>query len=652
MPVSIPEVTLLRALSAFISCGVKMRWTTGATGALKMITIPTCLLVLTACDGTSGSDGSASATGTTQTGTVQSTNAMALSTSAYSITQNSGSASVTVTRMSGSSGSASVNYASSNQTAVAGTDYTAVNGTLTWSDGDMTAKTINVPVSNATPFAGNKSFTVALSNPGSGAAISTPGTATVTITGDQSVANSAPSGSLEFSAANYSVNESSGEVTVTVDRTGGSAGPISVNYSATNGTAVAGTDYTSTGGTLDWAGGDTTPKTFSVDLNTAQGFSGTKSFTVGLSSPSTGASVGSPGSALVAITGTGSSGGTSTGTGSGPPSAVGNLQLINEGGPNESAPATNIEQISWSAATPGANPISYYRIYRNGSAYATTTSLSYTDKSATASVDPTWSTAATVYSYNVTAVDTQGTEGPKAAQMAVYAYQNGVSAWGNNDLSYGTIVENYSSTGGNPQNGKYDVSVDFVAGGFQPAVHSPQAPLWTLEIGAFNYFTIDINPGPTVTDTLNFGTVTRLPPGDVYGWHPGVNIFNYGPAPVANKWATYKIPLTAIAMGMCQFTGSISGHTLTVTNIVSGQPLVDAGGFVTGPGVPAGTYITAYSQNAAIGTFTIAGAGITNSTNVASTKMTFQRTSLYKFGINTPSANATLYFNNMGFTVN
>jgi hypothetical protein len=333
------------------------------------------------------------------------------------------------------------------------------------------------------------------------------------------------------------------------------------------------------------------------------------------------------------------------------PGAVGNLQLVNQGGSSNSS--SSVQQIRWSAATAGANPISYYRIYRNGVAYATATGLTFSDNNATNSVDPAFSKMATVYSYDVTAVDAAGTEGPKAGQMSVYAYQNGKSNWANSDLSYGSLQENYSSTAGNPKGGTYDIAVNFINGGFQPSVHQPQAPEWNLEIGAFNYFVIDVNPGSLTNKfALPVGTVSRLPPGDIYGWHPTVNVFDYGPAPVANTWATYKVPLLVLGMGSCEFTGSISGSTLTVTAIVNGDPLVDAGGFVSGPGVPAGTYITAYGQHGAIGTFTVAGPGISGSTQVASTKLTFQRTSLYKFGLLPSVQNTTLYFNNMGFTTN
>ncbi|MEA3176809.1 MAG: hypothetical protein QOI59_332, partial [Gammaproteobacteria bacterium] len=203
------------------------------------------------------------------------------------------------------------------------------------------------------------------------------------------------------------------------------------------------------------------------------------------------------------------------------------------------------------------------------------------------------------------------------------------------------------------QNGSFDVAVNFINGGFQPAVAPPQAPMWDLEIGAFNYAVVDINPGSSVNNgRVPFGTVSRLPPGDVYGWHPTVNLYDYGPAPVANKWATYKIPLSTLGMGFCKFTGSISGNKLTVTAITSGAPLVDAGGFVTGPGVPAGTYISGYDQHSAIGTFTLGGPGINSGTKIASSSLTFQRTSLYKFGMQPDVQGMTMYFNNMGFTSN
>ena len=214
-------------------------------------------------------------------------------------------------------------------------------------------------------------------------------------------------------------------------------------------------------------------------------------------------------------------------------------------------------------------------------------------------------------------------------------------------------MSNYASTAGNPQGGLYDLQGSIPSGGgLNLVTGNPQAPVDDLNVGAFNYFTVDINPGSSTNWTLMLGADTRLPPGDVYGWHGIPNVFAYGPAPVANTWATYKIPLSDIGVGSCTFTGSISGTTLTVTAIDSGPPLVDAGGFVSGPGVPAGTYVTAYSQNGAVGTFTIAGPGISSSTSVPSETMSYQRTSVYKTTLQPSSNPVTFYINNFGWTEN
>jgi hypothetical protein len=569
-----------------------------------------------------------------------------LSSSGYTVAQDAGSVAITVDRAGGSAGAVNVAYATTNGSAVAGTDYTAANGTLHWADGDASAKTFTVSVSNAKPFSGNKSFSVTLSGPSGGATLSSPTSAGVSISGDAPAAL----GSLQLAAPTYTIAQSAGAITVTVNRTGGSAGAVSVAYATSNGTAMAGSEYTAASGTLEWADGDATSKGFSVSIMDSTPFSGSKSFDVALSSPSGGSSLSTPSSASVSITGSG-------GAGSGGPSAVSNLELVNQGGPgnntnSSSASLTNYQKISWSAATAGANPIVSYNIYRNGAFYANTTELSYTDTAATNSNVPNWTKQATVYSYNVAAVDSQGNVGPQAAQMSVYAYHDGHSNWSDTDLSYDGVIGhiNYASTAGAPQDGPYDISVYFPNGGFQPTANAPQAPEWDLEVGAFKYFVIDVNPGSTISSYVQLGIVSRLPPGDVFGWANALNIFAYGPKPIANTWATYKIPLKDFNMGSGSFTGSISGTTLTVTAVSSGG--VDAGGFVSGPGVPAGTYIIAYGQRASIGTFTVAGPGINGSTSVPSTQMTFQRTSVYKFFIQPETNPVTMYFNNMGFSVN
>jgi hypothetical protein len=569
--------------------------------------------------------------------------AIGLSAPTYKVAQSAGGATVTVERADGTSGAVSVTFATADGTAVAGKDYTEKSGTLSWNSGDASAKSFMVPVSTATPFAGNKSFNVNLAKPSNGASLTATNTAGVVITGD---ASTAP-GSFQLSAASYTVAQNAGSLSLTVNRTGGSTGAVTVAYATANGTAAAGTNYTATSGTLDWASGDASSKTISIPVSNATPFTGTKTLSLTLSSPSSGATLSTPSSAGITIDGS-----AVAASGSGGPSAVTNLQVVNQGGASLTSLST--QEISWTAAAAGSNPIASYNIYRNGALYANTKSTSYTDTNAPNSNVPTFSAPATVYSYNVAAVDSAGNVGPQTSNSSSYLYQDGT--WhGSQDLSYDGVTANYKSTAGSPQDGPYDVQANFPGqGGWLTVASPPMVPFDDLEIGAFKYFTIDINPGNSI-DSQGMQVImqSRLPPGDETSWGNGYNIFNYGPAPKANTWATYKVPLSVMHFGVSGFTGSISGTRLTVTAVASGG-FVDAGGWVTGPGVPAGTYIVGYNQSASIGSFTVAGPGINGSTNVPSESMTFQRTGFYKVGIqpNSLGGGSAIYFNNFGFTVN
>ena len=54
-------------------------------------------------------------------------------------------------------------------------------------------------------------------------------------------------------------------LTVTVLRTGGTAGNLTVDYATADGTAIAGQDYTSTSGTLTFSAGETS-KTIQIPI--------------------------------------------------------------------------------------------------------------------------------------------------------------------------------------------------------------------------------------------------------------------------------------------------------------------------------------------------------------------------------------------------
>ena len=109
----------------------------------------------------------------------------------------------------------------------------------------------------------------------------------------------APAQALAFAAASFKAGEA-GPAVVVVTRTGGSAGTVGVTYATSNGSAGAGSDYVSTTGSLSFAPG-VTRATFTVTLVGDAAAESTESFTVTLSAPSGGATLGEPHTAPVTI---------------------------------------------------------------------------------------------------------------------------------------------------------------------------------------------------------------------------------------------------------------------------------------------------------------------------------------------------------------
>ena len=150
-----------------------------------------------------------------------------------------------------------VDYATADGTATAGSDYAQMNGTLTFSAGETT-KTIDVPVLEDGSPEEDETFTVTLSNAVN--ATIGDGTGTGTIQDDDPVPTALSiedveglesSGGLEF------------PVTLTGDREAGTT--ITVDYATSDGTGTAGSDYTETMATLTFAS-DVTRQTIRVPL--------------------------------------------------------------------------------------------------------------------------------------------------------------------------------------------------------------------------------------------------------------------------------------------------------------------------------------------------------------------------------------------------
>ncbi|MDH4275562.1 MAG: S8 family serine peptidase, partial [Gammaproteobacteria bacterium] len=188
---------------------------------------------------------------------------IAFSTTSYTVAENGVTATITATRAGGSDGVVGVSYATANGTATAGSDYTAASGTLSWANGDSANKTFTVSMTDDVIYEGNETVSLSLSTVTGGATLGTS-SATLTITEN----DAAPAGNVALSASTYSVAENGASVTITVARTNGSNGAISVDYATSNGTATAGAggDYQAATGTLTWANGDAANKTFTITV--------------------------------------------------------------------------------------------------------------------------------------------------------------------------------------------------------------------------------------------------------------------------------------------------------------------------------------------------------------------------------------------------
>jgi hypothetical protein len=108
-------------------------------------------------------------------------------------------------------------------------------------------------------------------------------------------------GTLQLGAATQSVSESGGTITVTVTRTGGSAGAVSATVATSNGVATAGQDFTAVTTTVSFAAGDAAAKSVAIPITNDALEEPAEAFTVTLAAPTGGATLGTPVSATITI---------------------------------------------------------------------------------------------------------------------------------------------------------------------------------------------------------------------------------------------------------------------------------------------------------------------------------------------------------------
>jgi hypothetical protein len=150
----------------------------------------------------------------------------------------------------------SVQYTTVNGSAVAGVDYIATSGTIAFTNGIGT-NTFNVPIINNSSVTGARAFSVRLFNATTPGRIVAPSNEVVTIIDGTA--------GFKFSKTAYSVNKTDGSALINVFRTGLTDSLATVDFVATNGSAIDGLHYYATNGTLVFTNG-VTNQTFSVQV--------------------------------------------------------------------------------------------------------------------------------------------------------------------------------------------------------------------------------------------------------------------------------------------------------------------------------------------------------------------------------------------------
>jgi len=155
-----------------------------------------------------------------------------------------------------------VAYHTQDGTANAGSDYTAVSGTLTFNPGDPLTQVVTVLVNGDLLNEADETFTLELSSPSDATLVDS--SATATITND----DAPPALSFESSSVSHlEGNSGTTQYLFTVNLSAASGQPVTVQYQTANGTALTqDNDYQGTSGTLTFAAG-TTSQVITVLVN-------------------------------------------------------------------------------------------------------------------------------------------------------------------------------------------------------------------------------------------------------------------------------------------------------------------------------------------------------------------------------------------------
>ena len=205
------------------------------------------------------------------------------------VVENAGKATFTVTLTGNVQNAFTVNFTTANGTALAGSDYTAATGSVTFPAGSISGatQTFDVPLVNDNIAELAETFTATLTGVSAGSPVTIPAagaTGTATITDDDAVS---------VAINSVTAAENAGTMTFTVTLTGNTQDALTVNYATANNTAIAGADYTAKTGTVTFPAGSVSGATQSIviDITDDNVTEASESFKVTLSAASAPATI-------------------------------------------------------------------------------------------------------------------------------------------------------------------------------------------------------------------------------------------------------------------------------------------------------------------------------------------------------------------------
>jgi len=246
-----------------------------------------------------------SCTARAQTGTV------AFSQSLYTVDVNQSNATIAIIFSGSTDDTATVDFDTSDVTATDGVNYVGTMGTnvtldftpsVVTNSGIITTNTVTTNTFVIAILGGGapqstQTVNLALSNPTGEAVVGSPSSAVLQIINTEVQ-------DVQFSQSTYTADDTDSEAVVTLVRTGGTNGVVTVNFNTKDGSAKAGVNYSNTTETVTFDDGVTTTNVV-IPLIPPSGLTTNQTVKLVLSTPTGGAALGSPSQAVLTIQATG-----------------------------------------------------------------------------------------------------------------------------------------------------------------------------------------------------------------------------------------------------------------------------------------------------------------------------------------------------------